>query len=37
MEQRKQEQEMEEQASGWAEVDIDTNPVNIMVSLEHQY
>lgn len=30
MEQRKHEQEMEEQASGWAEVDIDTNPVNIM-------
>lgn len=29
MEQRRQELEQEEQASGWNEVDIDTNPVNI--------
>lgn len=32
MEQRRQELEQEEQASGWNEVDIDTNPVNITVS-----
>lgn len=29
MEQRKQEMEMEDQQTGWNEVDIDTNPINI--------
>ncbi|KAK7483539.1 hypothetical protein BaRGS_00025213 [Batillaria attramentaria] len=30
MEQRKQEQEMADEQTGWNEVDIDTNPINIM-------